>query len=365
MKIGIATMPLCANYGGTLQNYALQKVLTDLGHEPITLRLATGYQGVSKAEFLFLRYPERLAKHLVKRLIGRPSLPPEPYDAWKKSVSGMERFVTEHIQTTPYLREITLDAIDKYGIEAVVVGSDQIWRPSVLNVLNNYFCGFAKDRDIPRISYAASFALDKWPFNPEMTAQIKPLIRQFKAVSVRERNAVDLCRENLDVEAQWVLDPTMLLDKEDYCKLCEAVPKCDKRFVFAYLLDKSPEKVKMAERVAKSCGCEVKYITGKVSAEDTIEKWLASFRDAEYVVTDSFHGTAFSLIFNKQFYCFYNPKRGNGRMDSLKLLTGLNDRFITSANDMTAKALDYNAFADKIQEMKQKSLRFLGTQLEA
>ena len=358
-------MPLCANYGGTLQNYALQKVLTRLGHEPLTLRLATDYQGISKAEYLFVRYPILLAKHIVKRLVGRPTNAPEVYDRWKARVAGMESFVSNHICTTPFLKRITLRDINRYDIQTIVVGSDQIWRPSVLNVLNNYFCSFAKGSGLKRISYAASFALDQWPFDEDMTGKIRQLIKGFSAVSVRESNAVDLCHDNLGVDAQWVLDPTMLLDKEDYCRLCVAVPVSGRRFVLAYLLDKSAEKVKMAELVAKSCGCEVKYIYGNVSAEDTIENWLASFRDAQYIVTDSFHGTVFSLIFRKQFYCFYNPGRGNGRMDSLKLLTGLNDRFISSSTELTEKPIDFLDFTARIETMKQQSIDFLEKELQS
>lgn len=357
-------MPLCTNYGGTLQNYALQKVLKELGYEPITLRLPTGYQGISKCEYIFKIYPILKIKHIIKRLLGRDSTSPEAYDKWCHRVSGMEQFVSNRIYTTPYLRQISLEAIEKNGIETIIVGSDQIWRPTVLNVMNNYFCGFAKNSNIKRISYAASFALDKWPFDRKMTVEIKHLIKGFSAVSVRERNAVDLCKKYLNIETQWVLDPTMLLSKEDYCEICSKIPLRDKPFVFAYFLDKTSDKICMVENAAKSLGCEVVYLdTTDVKADDTIEKWLANFRDSKYIITDSFHGTVFSLIFNKQFYCFYNSGRGNGRIDSLKLLTGLDDRFIQSSKELSTQCIDYSILSGKVEEMKKRSIQYLNKAL--
>lgn len=100
--------------------------------------------------------------------------------------------------------------------------------------------------------------------------------------------------------------------------------------MFAYILDMTDEKRQMAENTAKTLGCGVRYLSAdKVKKEDTIEKWLANFRDAKYVITDSYHGTVFSLIFQKQFYTFYNTYLGNARMDSLKKISGLEDWFIT------------------------------------
>lgn len=131
-------------------------------------------------------------------------------------------------------------------------------------------------------------------------------------------------------------------------------------FVFAYILDMTDEKRQMAENTAKTLGCGVRYLSAdKVKKEDTIEKWLANFRDARYVITDSYHGTVFSLIFQKQFYTFYNTYRGNARMDSLKGVSGLEDRFLTEPANEFVEEIEYHAVEERINRMREVSESFL------
>ena len=228
-----------------------------------------------------------------------------------------------------------------------------------------YFLGFTGDSDILRIAYAPSVALDKWPYNENETAKLRKLIKKFSAVSVREESSVKLVKDNLRVDAQWVLDPTMLLKKEDYIDVCKNVPKGGKPFVFAYILDMTNEKREMIENVASQNGCIIQYLTAeKVKEGDTIEKWLANFRDAQYIITDSYHGTVFSLIFQKEFYCFYNTKRGNARMDSLKCICGLDGRFQNEMVELMRDEIDYTFIDNKIDRMRKTSENFLIKSLE-
>ena len=364
MKIGIITMPLCANYGGTLQNWALQQVLKRMGHEPITLRFPVMYQGMSSAHYWTKVFPLQAARYIYHKFRGGKYEMPLTIGPWKKSVRGMERFVDEHINVTEYLPNLNMDDVRRYGVEVLVVGSDQIWRPVMYDAVKYYFLGFTGDSDILRIAYAPSVALEVWPYKPEVTVQLRELIMKFSAISVREKSSVQLVRDNLGVDAQWVLDPTMLLDKEDYLELCKDVPRIEESFVFAYILDMTDEKRKMAEQTARQKGCVVKYLSSdKVKEEDTIEKWLANFRDAKYIITDSYHGTVFSLIFHKEFYCFYNNYRGNARMDSLKEISGLDDRFGSQVVEECGKAIAYDEVEKRIEEMREKSEVFLANSL--
>lgn len=365
MKIGIITMPLCANYGGTLQNWALQQVLIKMGHDPITLRFPVMYQGMSSVKYWTKVFPMQAARFVIHKFIGGKYEMPQTIGVWKKNVRGMERFVNEHIKVTEYLPSLNMDDVRRYGIEALVVGSDQIWRPVMYDAIKYYFLGFAEDSDILRIAYAPSVALEEWPYRPEITVKLRELIKKFSAVSVREKSSIELVKENLGVDAQWVLDPTMLLNKEDYIEVCKDVPHCKKPFVFAYILDMTDEKMTMAEQIAKHMQCNVQYLTAqKTKPDDTIEKWLANFRDAAYVITDSYHGTAFSLIFQKQFCCFYNTKRGNARMESLKMISGLNDRFINESSIFSNSEIDYDAVDKNIELMREKSWTFLDINLK-
>lgn len=136
-------------------------------------------------------------------------------------------------------------------------------------------------------------------------------------------------------------------------------------FVFAYILDMTDEKQNMAELIAKKQGCNVRFLTAdKVKSNDTIEKWLANFRDAKYVIIDSYHGTVFSLIFQKQFYTFYNTYRGNARMDSLKEISGLVNRFITKPVEVLGEKISYNDVEEKLERLREESEIFLSTNLK-
>ena len=360
MKVGIITMPLCANYGGTLQNWALQQALIRMGHEPITLRFPVMYQGMSSLHYWLKVFPMQAARFVVHKFVGGKYEMPLTIGPWKKSVSGMERFVDEHINVTEYLPNLSMDDVRRYGLDTIIVGSDQIWRPYMYDAAKYYFLGFTKDEDIIRIAYAPSLALDKWPFDEDTTVKLRELIKSFSAISVREEPSVKVIKDNLGVDAKWVLDPTLLLDKDDYLNVCKSVPLSKEQYIFAYILDMTNEKREMAEQTAKTLGCSVKYLTAeKVQEDDTIEKWLANFRDSQYVITDSFHGTVFSLIFQKQFYCFYNAKRGTARMDSLKLLTGLNERFIQQAAEGLGSDIDYIEIENRLKTMRKESEMFL------
>lgn len=365
MKIGIVTMPLCANYGGTLQNWALQQVLIRIGHEPITLRFPVMYQGMPSLHYWTKVFPMQALRFVAHKFIGGKYEMPLTIGPWKESVRGMERFVDEHINVTEYLPNLSMDDVRRYGVEALIVGSDQIWRPVMYDAVKYYFLGFSGDSDILRIAYAPSVALDKWPYKEEVTVQLRELIKKFSAVSVREESSVQLVKENLGVDAQWVLDPTMLLKKEDYIELCGDVSESKEPFVFAYILDMTDVKRQMAEKTAKTLGCGVRYLSAdKVKKEDTIEKWLANFRDAKYVITDSYHGTVFSLIFQKQFYTFYNTYRGNARMDSLKKISGLEDRFITVPVELLGREIDYVGVEERVEKMREGSVDYLAGALK-
>ena len=365
MKIGIITMPLCANYGGTLQNWALQQVLIRMGHDPITMRFPVMYQGMSSLHYWTKVFPIQISRFVAHKFIAGKYEMPQTIGSWKMSVRGMERFVGERINVTEYLPALNMDDVHRYCVEALIVGSDQIWRPVMYDAVKYYFLGFTGDSDILRIAYAPSVALDKWPYKEEVTVQLRELIKKFSAVSVREESSVQLVKDNLGVDAQWVLDPTMLLKKEDYIEVCKNEPESNEPFVFAYILDMTDEKRQMAEKTAKTLGCGVRYLSAdKVKKEDTIEKWLANFRDAKYVITDSYHGTVFSLIFQKQFYTFYNTYRGNARMDSLKEISGLVNRFITKPVEVLGEKISYNDVEEKLERLGEESEIFLSTNLK-
>ena len=172
-----------------------------------------------------------------------------------------------------------------------------------------------------------------------------------------------MCKQHLACEATWVLDPTLLLTKEDYQEVCIDV-ECKKPFVFAYILDESEKKVSEIKRFAAAKGLDylIKSAGPKADAKDTIEEWLSYFRDAKYVITDSFHGTVFSILFNKDFMVYGNNKRGNSRFNSLLGLFSLQNR-LTASIPNEWPAIDWDTVNCAHKSKREESINWLMSKL--
>ena len=306
--VGIVTQILLYNYGGVLQNFALQTVLKKIGYTPITLNHVLPKVGL-------LRYIRSCLKTCIlyftskrRPFVNRRNSRPLPFDD----------FINKWIKTTKPFCQYSAELIEDYNIKQVIVGSDQVWRPSYsLNILDMYLVFCKQMNDVKRIAYAASFGVDEWEYSPEQTCECSALVKKFDAIGVREKTGVTLCKEYLDVDATLVLDPTLLLNKEDYCEVCKNTPIATGKILVAYVLDMNDSIRRLCESIAKERNMKLKIFSSGSQASLTIPEWLAMFRDASYVVTDSFHGTVFSIIFGKEFKCFYNKDRGATRFESL------------------------------------------------
>ena len=366
MKIGILTQPLHNNYGGLLQNYALQQVLRSLGHEAETVDWVTEY---SKLRMLAAE-----GKRWLKSKIDKNTEPPR-YKPTKGEMEVMSRntrrFIENYLKACPFRvkQECEFQNVDAEShYDAYVVGSDQVWRPNYNPFMKAMFLGFTERENVKRIAYAASFGTSKWEFSPQMTSEYSILAKKFDLITVREKSGVDLCREYFGVEATWVLDPTMLLALEDYEKLVLAEKEPQSAgTLFHYILDPSDEKKALIEQLATAKGLQPFTIMPKCQAENrtkwdvkhriedcvfpSVTAWLRGFMDSEMVIVDSFHGAVFSIIFNKPFWVIGNSKRGNARFESLLGLYGLEDRMIALGD-----AVDWNKTIDweRVNEIRQK-----------
>lgn len=351
MKIGILTQHFLLNYGGIIQNYALQQVLMKLGHEPLTFEHDTCYSRT--------RWFLRSAKHVLKSH-SLKGLPVYPTYQGRIGNKNFIKFVLKNIKSVP-VTDFTPSLTAQYGIDAYVVGSDQVWRPA-FNLgprLGNMFLNFADDK-VKKFSYAASFGCKEWEYNEEQERRCGMLSKRFDAISVREASGVELCKEHFGVDATLVLDPTLLLDKEDYAKVCAEVPKKQKHiFVYSLVVGESVMNVASKVSEAKGLPIVVKEAGGKVKKEDTIEDWFAEFRDAEYVVTDSFHGMVFSIIFNKPFSIVMNPSGGNDRYISLLSQLGLMDRIIKDNQISSLESINWDGVNKKLEVLRLESMNFL------
>lgn len=325
MKIGIFTQPLKSNYGGILQNYAMQVILKRLGHEPWT---------VDYSRFTWWGWVVVVVKVTIKKCLLRksnyPLIPPKV----RRQENLLRRFAQKHIQLTqPRMKYPSKSILQTYGFDSLLVGSDQTWRPMYNGKIYDMYLQLAEGMDVKRVAYAVSFGTDKWEYTPEQETECARLAKQFDAISVREASGVQLCKEHFGVEATHVLDPTLLLTANDYNELCKDIEKREP-FVFAYILDMTEQKVAEIKAFAEAKGLPyfIKSADADISDADSIELWLSYFRDAAYVITDSFHGTAFSINYNKDFFVFLNEQRGNSRFDSLLNLLNLKDRVVTFVN---------------------------------
>lgn len=370
MKVAILTQPLQTNYGGTLQAYALQKVVAKMGGEVTTIN----YQCKQRNLIRFILAV--LKSHIANR--------DEKFPFLSKELKVRERYHREFIEREIKRSEIILSEEDliehfhKVNYDTVIVGSDQVWRIEYSPNIDNFFLNFV-DKSTKKIAYAASFGVDNWQFSPKKTQKIKKWLKEFNAISVREDSASNLCKEYLELEAKHVLDPTLLLKKEDYMNLIEKFPKINKN-IFTYILDDSDTKKEVISHISSKLGLttfkkqpEKIYKTELfVKNNDEyiypkIEEWICSFRDASFIITDSFHGTVFSIIFNKPFVVIANSERGLARFTSLLKLFDLESRMIVNCDQLNDfliyDDIDFERINEKLEKLRFDSIKFIESNL--
>lgn len=378
MKIGILTQPLQNNYGGLLQNYALQHVLLGLGHDVETID--HGPRKVSKLQQKLYRVVRKALQIIMHKPSASNKYIPsaEEYAVIRKNTNY---FINKYIsRTQPLHSKKEFDRISsnrKY--KAYVVGSDQCWRPLYNNnFLPEMYLRFVeKQQDVKKIAYAASFGVSEWEYSTKMTKVCSRLAKKFDLITVRERNGVLLCQKHLGVNATFVLDPTMLLDRSDYEALIlkENEPN-SKGDLFYYILDPSKEKETLIDSVAKEKGFIPFSVLPKCQAEKrtqddvknhiedcvypSVTSWLRAFMDAKMVIVDSFHGAVFSIIFNKPFWVIGNQDRGIVRFESLLETFGLEDRMIEPNQVVDySKAINWKIVNKKLKSEQTRCLEIL------
>ena len=279
MKIGIVTQPLHNNYGGLLQNYALQQVLKSLGHKPKTIDFV--------GRVSFTRYLLSTCKQLLISVLKcrRPQI--RPYVAiptFRNPI--MADFVNNHIDTTRIVHSYTKEIINEEHFDAVITGSDQVWRPIYNRYIEDMYLKFVPD-SIKKIAYAASFGVDTWEYNLRQTRICAKYAKRLDAISVRESTGVALCKDYLGVDATCVLDPTILAGADAYKPLLKEKTE-EQDYLFAYILDITPEKQSYVESMAKSKGLKVIIKSADKNATLSVEDWLSMIANSSMVVTDSF-----------------------------------------------------------------------------
>lgn len=377
MRIGILTLPLHTNYGGILQAYALQTVLERMGHEVVV------FDTPNRMPLPPLKdIPKCFLKRIVKKLLGRNQKIFYEYYQNKKVIPVITQNTQRFINSYIHRKEIrNFKELDGETYDAIVVGSDQVWRPLYFipgwrwQEIENAFLSFASKWNIKRLSYAASFGTDNWEYTDQQTRRCKALLQVFDAISVRETNGVTLCKKYFDIDSVHVLDPTMLLNEVDYSIFFQKAntPKSNGTLL-NYILDENEKKRALIMHVANQKCLRAFSVTNPHENDETkplnerikpsVEKWLRGFYDAEFVITDSFHACVFSILFKKQFVVVGNKERGLSRIESLLQCFGIENRIVEdSVQVMRLPLIDYDKVYVKLEKYRKKSLEFLNVAL--
>ncbi|WP_353827015.1 polysaccharide pyruvyl transferase family protein [Agromyces sp. SYSU T0242] len=359
-RVLIKTLPLHTNYGGIVQAYALQRAIRDLGHRAF---VDTGDPIPLRRRLLHRIWAVRRAMRMLL-----PARADWRWRAPREVLAPQQRFLRRHLSTssaveradTPRGRARLARRFDTF-----VVGSDQVWRAAYAEIPEEYL-EVIEEFHGPRprrISYAASFGRDDIDeYSDEERTRATELIRRFDAVSVREASGIRICAEEFGVHAERHLDPTMLLTPEHYRGLVagtgtDPAPAAGRTLV--YRLDATDEMLRAERAIADRVGAPTMELLPTASpasyaayAADrarfdrpSVERWLASLASADFVVTDSYHGCVFSILFNRPFLVHANARRGAARFDSLLGVFGLEHHRADIAAGATAEGIDDRVFA--------------------
>ena len=350
MRIAIVTQPLMSNYGGLLQNWAMQQSLIKIipATEVIT------FDQVDSLAPLYLRFGAKIKRILRKVSASSPHQP---------ATDKFSVFRKKYINATTKAKGLRdfrrFDS--KFKPNAIIVGSDQVWRPSMIFNLKANFLEFSKSPI--KIAYAASFGTDDTEYTQKQINIARAMIESFKSISVRESHGINLCNIYFSRKAVQVLDPTMLLDSIDYHCIEQPINDCCPSYIFTYILNSTELKrnvVSILTDINKIPELSAYYDkNGNINEKKMSPgQWLWGIRNAQMVVCDSFHGVAFSIIYNIDFIVLLNPERGNSRIISVLEQFGLTDRI---CNDLSTpkKKIDWRAVNKKREEWISLSIDFL------
>lgn len=362
MKIGILTVPFNNNYGGLLQAFALKMVLVNNGHEIVFINRQR-----NKGTSLKLRiYRFLVKKHLIHDFLEETN---------RRLSVNTDKFIETYLSplTEPYYTSKDLNKCLNMGIDAFVVGSDQVWRYEYAEEsICDFYFNFLKETSISRYSYAASFGSDIMDYPASKIDTIGSLLKDFSGISVREESGISILNKIFAIpkeDIHLVLDPTFLLKPDVYTQLFKDFSKPTQSFLFSYILDRDIVDDQTVDILVKDLSLtrvDLRAQTGNTKSINVIrpvEEWLYSLYYAKYVVTDSFHGTVFSIIFNKPFVVLVNPRRGVARLNSLLKMFNLETRLQTSVTDITQKLLneviDWPEVNSRLSIIRQDSLKFV------
>ncbi|MDU6983197.1 MAG: polysaccharide pyruvyl transferase family protein [Terrisporobacter othiniensis] len=357
MSIGVVTFHKAVNYGAVLQTYALQNFICNKG---IQCEVIDYNCDAFKDNYKAFKVYNKNLKGFISALVQYPHK--------KRKNKKFEEFRKNyiHISSTAYSKETIYQSNKIYN--KFIVGSDQVWNYELTGFDKTYFLDFVKDNN-KKNSYAASIGHDD--LNEEIEKQYKELLKNYKNISLREYSGCNLVSKLTQREILKVLDPVFLLDKKQWSSV--ACNPSEAKYIFVYLLN-DYSLIPFVERLSKITGYKViclqnsmkKRMKAKYVLDAGVNEFIGLINKASYVVTDSFHGVAFSIIFNKNFWAKLNNngKGKNSRITTLLDDIDLSHRIIKNqSDDEIIECIEYSNANVKLQYEVEKSKKFINEML--
>lgn len=357
LKVKMLTFHNAENYGATLQAYALKETLKKLGTSPSFVN----YENKAiLADYKLIR------TNSLKSFFSSLWFLPRNLKRKRSFKSFSDRYLDTNSKKYTGISQITQDIEDK---DVFVAGSDQIWNPVLTSGLSDiYTLNFETDKNIKRVIYGASLGNDE--LLQKHAVDFKTKTSNLDFISVREQSIIKSLQDICGKKVEQVIDPTLLLDKREWDKLLSnnsCVDLKDKKYILVYTLFESDEVTNIANYISKITGFKVvhfrKYNAYNNEYMNLYSKgpidFVNAFKNAEYVITNSFHGTVFSIIYEKKFYSVLPITRA-GRIKDLLETLNLDSRIIENIENINIdENLDYTFAKEKIEEMRKHSIEYL------
>jgi len=371
MKIGIITWFSYENYGTVLQAYALQRFIRNEGYDCELVNYLTSSSCKKKINV------EEIKKKIIDKknnLIYKYIYLKKRRQIENKSKSFKNFIINNCVLTEILVNKNSLVELNK-KIDTYICGSDQVWSPNELD--GAYFLDFVNDNN-KRISYAPSFGVSEIP--DEYKDIVSKWMSKFDHLSVREKQGADIIKRLTGREATIVLDPTLLLKPEDWNIIADDA-NIQEPYILCYFLSDKREYWKNVEKIRKATGYKVVIIPvvppsylkkGMILPETGPSEFVGLIKNAEIVLTDSFHGTIFAINYKKDFYTFKrfsdkDKKSENSRIYNILEKLNLENRLISNNQSVLTeniKILNYGDVESRLVKEREKSIKFLNISLQ-
>lgn len=348
MRVGILTFPKSPSFGASLQMFGLYQALNSLGVDAEIINYRNTYMTQKRH---IVSHRSNSLKSMVLSVIDLPEK-----RKFKKFEQQLEIYPKRIICEKDDLQDIA----NRYDF--LICGSDQVWNPNITGEDLNYFFSFCQ-HNTKKISYAASFGVNE--LNPEFSQKVKEQLTLFRSISVREEQGAEIVSGLLGKSCDIVLDPSMLISKNIWRSFEKKVNGLPPRYIAKFIFNHDEVIEQKIAELSKKSGLPVitvggnllsKFKNGIYTGPIGPNEWLYVLDNADYVVTDSFHGAAFSIIFNKNLYVSLASST-NSRLITLVNTFGLNDCIL--CEKMHKEEINYQIVQKIMDEKKEKSYRFL------